>query len=157
MMTATSYGERELRVHFADSDPDSGWLFHFGAYGDTHVAILGCGLSLEDALEEAFEWLDDNAPGLLSRCDYEGAAKDLGLGPDWADSETAIEQVTSAAETDMTMCGHTTLKNGDCIPSWEWSVTEIGPTDLAQLIAEQEAREDESEADCTGGIAAEDE
>lgn len=138
MMTQTSFGERELPVHVADSEPDSGFIFHFGAYGDTQVAILGCGMSLEDALEEAFEWLDDNAPGLLSKADYEGAAKELGLtlSPDMSDEDQ--DRVSQLAEQDMTMCGHTVLKNGDCIPSWEWSCRELTAHEVAELTPEDD-------------------
>lgn len=139
MNTATSFGERELRVHCVDSEPDSGWHFFFGAYGDTQVAILGCGLSLEDALEEAFEWLDDYAPGTLhtiGEADYELAAAELGVS--WAPqrvSDDDISRVTERAETDMTMCSHTTLKHGNCIPSWEWHVNEITGSALEELCA----------------------
>lgn len=120
---------------------DSGFLFSFGAYGDTHVAVLAD--SLEDALEEALEWLDDNAPGLLSTVgpdDYAAAARELGAA--WEPEETAdadTARVVERAETDMTMVSHTTLKNGNCIPSWEWTARELNASELATLKARDEA------------------
>lgn len=45
------------------------YLFSFGAYGDTHVLTYGSGM--DSALEEAAEWLADNAPGHLMAHDSE--------------------------------------------------------------------------------------
>jgi len=116
-----------------------GFLFSFGAYGDTHVAVIGG--HLEDGLEASLEWLDDNAPGLLhtiTDADYAAAAKELGI--DWnkvdaTDDNDLWSRIAQHAETDLTMVGHTTLKNGNCIPSWEWSVRDLGADELERLMA----------------------
>lgn len=113
---------------------ETGYLFSFGAYGDTHVAVIGG--SLEDGLESCEEWLDDNAPGLLSTIgeeDYAEAVKELGL--EWpSEDEAIVSKVCQEAETDMTMVGHTTLENGNCIPSWEWHARELDASELATLM-----------------------
>lgn len=117
-----------------------GFLFSFGAYGTTNLVVLA--VHLEDALEEALEWLDDNAPGHLSTigpAEYEEAAKELGLN--WRDaahdamSEADMARVTELAEAGMTMVSHTTLKHGNCIPSWEWHARELLDDELAVIEA----------------------
>jgi hypothetical protein len=137
---------------------EAGYLFSFGAYGTTHVAVLGG--SLEDGLEACQEWLDDNAPGLLhtvSEEDYADAAKELGL--EWpSEDEDIVSKVTEQAEADMTMVGHTTLEHGNCIPSWEWHVRDLDAAELATLMhrfcrdCESELKENETTL-CAGCIA----
>lgn len=131
------------------SEHDVGFLFSFGAYGDTHVVVLAA--HLEDALESALEWLDDNAPGLLHTIgpdEYEAAAKELGL--DWSDarhdemSEADQARVTEIAEADMTMVTHTTLEHGNGIPSWEWHVRELTADELKIVKARKEKLDEES-------------
>lgn len=125
-------------IREAGHGEEAGYLFSFGAYGDTHVAVIGG--SLESGLESCLEWLDDNAPGLLhtiGESDYAEAAAELGV--EWPpkdlryDSDEA-ERVRAATETDMTMVGHTTLKNGNCIPSYEWFVRSLDAAELATLM-----------------------
>lgn len=70
------------------------FLMWAGAYGDIKVAVYAN--SRDDAFEHLVEWLDDNAPGVLH------------------------EALTEEDEIDMTLVSHTTLNNGNCIPSWEW-------------------------------------
>lgn len=79
---------------FIDQGDHCGHIFEMwaGAYGQKHILVRAG--AFEDALESLFEWCDDNAPGVLTNADDD--------------------------EPDMTMCGHTTLKNGNAIPSWEW-------------------------------------
>lgn len=121
----------------AGGNDEQGFLFSFGAYGSTHLAVLAD--SVEDALESALEWLDDNAPGLLSTVgpdDYARAAAELGAAwepEEMSDSDTA--RVYELAEADMTMVSHTTLKNGNCIPSWEWTARELDASELAVIAA----------------------
>jgi len=121
-------------IREAGHGEETGYLFSFGAYGDTHVAVIGG--SLEDGLESCLDWLDDNAPGLLHTItaeDYANAARELGL--DWpSEDEEVIGKVTQEAECDMTMVGHTTLENGNCIPSWEWHARELDASELATLM-----------------------
>lgn len=129
-------------VPIADSmgGDDNAYLFSFGAYGSTHVAVLAS--SVEDALEASIEWLDDNAPGLLSTVseeDYARAARELGIA--WEPQCVSDEQwqrVTERAEADMTMVGWTTLKHGNCIPSWEWTFRELNATEAATIRARSE-------------------
>lgn len=99
------------------------WQLSFGAYGSTHVYVWADGA--ESAFEEAVEWLDDNAPGMLVMVgeeDYQRAADELGKV--WDPSEPDYE-VIETAEADMTMIGHTTLKHGNAVASWEWQMREI--------------------------------
>ena len=112
-----------------------GYLFSFGAYGDTHVAVIGG--SLDDGLESCLDWLDDNAPGLLSTVtaeDYAEAARELGIEWPREDFDDESKKVTQAAECDMTMAGHTTLAHGNCIPSWEWHVRELEGSEIVTLM-----------------------
>lgn len=121
------------------SSDDTGFLFSFGAYGDTHVVVMAS--HLEEGLEVALEWLDGNAPGLLTAVDeqdYRDAAKELGLtgwGTDGALSSLDESRVLERAEQDMTMVTHTTLKNGNAIPSWEWTVRELAVDELTIVKA----------------------
>ena len=102
-----------------------------GAYGDTRLFVWAD--SFDDAFEHLVEWLDDNAPGLFSKIDWDDAAREHGFesmaaaleqhGNDYDCAE--IEAIRETAEMDMTTIGHTTLDNGDCIPSWEWGGDEI--------------------------------
>jgi hypothetical protein len=123
-------------IREAGHGEETGYLFSFGAYGNTHVAVIGG--SLESGLESCLEWLDDNAPGLLhtvSAADYAEAARELGVA--WEPEEQAnadTERVVQHAEADMTMVGHTTLKHGNCIPSYEWFVRELDAEELATLM-----------------------
>jgi hypothetical protein len=100
-----------------------------GQHAPTFLYYFGS--SVEDAFEEAVEWADDHAPGLLFMLgleEYKGAAEDEGIEwndawPDFEDPD--FQRVVDAAEADMTIIGHTTLKNGNAVPSWEWGVDEI--------------------------------
>jgi hypothetical protein len=100
----------------------------FGAYGDTRLLVRA--ESLEDALEMAVEWIDDNAPGLLhtiGEAEYIEAAAELGYDPN-TENEAEQAEIQERAEQDMYVVGHTTLKNGNAIPSWEWFADECdGP------------------------------
>lgn len=120
------------------------WFMSFGAYGDTHLYVWAD--SVEDALEEAFEWLDDNAPGILSkieRDEYETAARELNLKIDTED-EGEQERIREHAEIDMTMCSHTTLKNGNAISSSEWFIIEVYDMDEHVCVrSEAESESDE--------------
>jgi len=101
----------------------------FGAYGDTIVYVWAD--DFETAFEESVEWLDDNAPGILvdvTEADLKEAAEDLNIRwqPDWPDhGDSEFEKVAQHAEQDLTQIGHTTMKHGHYIPSWEWGGDEI--------------------------------
>jgi hypothetical protein len=99
------------------------WQFQFGAYGSTNLYVWADGM--DSGFEIAVEWLDDHAPGLLtmvSEEDYQQAAEELGKV--WDPSEPD-DEIIEAAETDMTMIGHTTLKHGNAVASWEWHAHEV--------------------------------
>lgn len=102
-------------------------IFHFGSYGDTHVAVWD--QNIEDGLETAAEWLAENAPGLIYDAGemeelYADAARDLGLEGPVADfDEDDIERVREAAEAGLT------YTESGYIPSHEWGVSDLAPGD----------------------------
>jgi hypothetical protein len=108
---------------------DTLFELQFGAYGSTRLYVWAD--HLEDAFEEAVEWLDENAPGHLinlTTADLKEAAKDEGITwqshwPDWGDPD--FEKVIERAEADLTLIGHTTLKHGQYVASWEWTGHEV--------------------------------
>lgn len=107
----------------------SQFAFSFGAYGWTKVRVWASADCFEDAFEAAVEWLDDNAPGhLVSNDEFtelcEEAAEELGFDPETEDEEE-LEEIRTAAEADLTLIGHTTLKHGQHIASYEWTADEI--------------------------------
>lgn len=90
------------------------YLMWAGAYGDTKLFVWAD--SFDSAFEELVEWLDDNAPGCLSKSSEILADMD-------DDDRAAAEE--SGEIPDHTTIGHTTLTHGDCIASWEWGGDEI--------------------------------
>lgn len=121
--------EDEKRTPIANEpgDGDECFRFYFGAYGETKLDVFAD--HLEDALEIAFEWLDDNAPGhlvQLGKAEWKEAAEELGLDPE-SDDDEIQDRIREHAETDLTVCGHTQLKNGHAILSFEWGVNELHP------------------------------
>lgn len=103
--------------------------FQFGAYGDTVVRVFQRPDHLEDALEIAVEWLEQNAPGHLVSDEemseaYREACTELGVDPDDFDPNEN-PGVTEIAEADLT------YTEAGYLRSWEWHVTEI--TDPVQL------------------------
>lgn len=108
-----------------------------GAYGDTRVYIWAN--SFEDAFEHLTEWLDDNAPGLLCKIDWDQTASDHGY-EDWDAAYKALgegdelDALVQEAETDLSIVGHTTLKNGDAIASWEWGGNEVTDEALVEAV-----------------------
>ena len=122
-------------IREAGHGESAGYMFTFGAYGATYVAVIGG--SLEDGLEACEEWLDKHAPGLLHTItadDYAAAAKELGIEWPREEHDDLAKKVTQAAEADMTMVGHTTLQHGNCIPSWEWHVRDLDATEIETLL-----------------------
>src|SRR6266516_1186530 len=123
------------------SDGERLYRFGFGAYGETALDVFAD--SPDDAFEVAVEWLDDNAPGHLIDLD----AEDSTHAPHDASSED--EAIREHAEADLTPIGHTTLKHGQFVASWEWSLQELmpgapgGQRPVAAMVpnpAEREAR-----------------
>lgn len=108
-------------------------VFSFGAYGCTMVAVIN--ETLNDALETAAAWLAEYRPGLIEE---DGSASrraseldayrevtgngDADRVPDDLDDDTR-ERVWAMAETDMT------YTESGWIPSWEWTMTDLDPSD----------------------------
>ncbi len=116
-----------MTKHYANPDETvfvgALYTFRFGAYGDTEVLVYQRPDCLEDALEIAAEWLAENEPGHFYDPDYAQAKRELFYE---AGSEPTEEQVTEAAEADMT---HT---ESGWLLSQEWTVDEEqceGPPD----------------------------
>lgn len=121
----------------------------FGAYGSVVYVWAD---NFESAFEELVEYLDDEAPGVLvnlTEDDIKAAAKDEGVEwrehwPDWDDED--FQRVVEAAEADLTVIGHTTLKHGQYIPSWEWGGDDVTGDDEYDIVQErsfEEASEDD--------------
>lgn len=104
------------------------WGMQFGAYGDTHVWVLG-DTDLCDALEAAAAVLP---PGMFVEPDYPGAAIDLGLDPEACDLQS--EAVCDAAEADLT------YTESGWLASWEWHGSEIDAAEMGAYIDDQIAR-----------------
>lgn len=105
----------------------------FGQVGTTTVHVWA--ESFDDAFEEAVEYLDDQ--GMcgyfvdLDDGDLREAARDLGYewDPDWPDwNDRRWQRVVERAEADLTVIGHTTLKCGRYVPSYEWGGEEVPPS-----------------------------
>ena len=109
------------------------WGFQFGAYGDTHVWVLG-DTDICDALEAAAGVLP---PGMFTEPDYAGAAAEIGetWDPDSTlESERGRERVREHAEADLT---HT---ESGFLASWEWHGSEIDAADMGAYLDDQIAR-----------------
>lgn len=126
--------------------PDGGlYRMWFGETGTTFVYVWAD--SFESAFEESVEWIDDNAPGHLinlNESDLRAAAKDEGIAwqtdwPDWDDRK--FQKVVEAAETDLTSIGHTTLKHGQYVASWEWGGDDITSPEEYEEIVERSYEE----------------
>lgn len=94
------------------------YQFQFGAYGDTLVYAWGRGV--EDALEAAAEWLQEESPDSFTDPEYDEAATELGAPDDWnTEGSQWAEQVRVAAEADLT------YTEAGFIHSAEWYVSEV--------------------------------
>lgn len=100
---------------------DRDWTSHryvlaFGAYGWTRLMVWAN--NLENALDEAIDWIADNKPDLLCNEQVnEAYAEAIAEG---LDEDAAYERATED-----TVCG------GNCghyILSWEWSILAEDPT-----------------------------
>jgi hypothetical protein len=121
------YVKASERLHVNTSgDHERGiWIFHFGAYGCTHVLAFGC---LEDALEDAAETLKKVAPRHF--CDeavneayneaYESA---IAAGKD---EDEAQQEGWDASAEDVT------YTESGYLASHEWNVSEL--QDLSEVV-----------------------
>lgn len=128
---------------------DNAFLFSFGAYLDTHVWVFAN--TFDEAFEEAIEWVDNNCPAALTSFtmdDYKETAKELELTwqeywPDFDDENWC--KVVEETEVDHTIIGHTTLKNGTHIASWEWNGSDAGEEEYKELLERAEKEEIEGD------------
>lgn len=142
------------------------WLFQFGAYGEKWVAVWEGGgehtsnvTGLEDALEEAAGWLEENAPGhLTSEKEIweltEEVAEDRGIDPEKlrdeafpgpgkmkpymfdGDKDSAREllfELEQEGAADMT---HT---ESGWLTSYEWWVDDLNPGDPLYMAIFEES------------------
>lgn len=138
----TWQADEELNVanpHDA-ADAKSLYRFWFGQIGTTIVYAWGD--HLESAFEAAVEWLDDNDyAGFftdVAEAELKEAAEAEGIpwNPEWSDprwsdwDDPQFLKVVEAAEADLTQIGHTTLKHGQYLVSYEWGVDDV--TDPAE-------------------------
>lgn len=117
-----------MTKHYANPDETvfvgSLFTFHFGAYGDTEVCVYQRPDHLDDALETAADWLKDNAPGLFTEPDYNGAREERAC--ECAGTDTVCDDCAAHAEVDLN------YTESGWLASWEWSVGEEecdGPPD----------------------------
>ncbi len=110
---------------------DRDWTRHryilcFGAYGWTKLMVWAN--SLDSALDEAVDWIVDNAPGLLA--DEQVAEEYARAIAEGMSEEEALEE----AEVDTTCAGNC----GNYILSHEWGVVVEDPTraQVLELMAE---------------------
>lgn len=129
---------------------DNLFLMWAGAYGDTRGYVWAD--SDEAAFEAWVEYLDDHAPGLLVSHEefrelLDEAAKEAGFASFGAVPEGTSEfaSIVEDAEGDLTVIGHTSLKRGAHIPSWEWGFDEV--TDASEFDAVQARSELETDTE----------
>jgi hypothetical protein len=125
------------------------WIMWAGSVGTVRAYVWAD--SFESAFEQFVEYLDDAAPGLLTDVtedDLREAAEELKIEwqdswPDWEDA--AFEPVASQAEADLTSIGHTTLKHGQYIPSWEWGGAPVTSGRDWDIVAERSLEESDED------------
>lgn len=115
------------------------FVLHFGAYGWTHVLVYAD--HLEDALDEAVDWLEEHAPGLLVSREEERellceAAENHGLTMEQVEAAQAEGDysVWDDATVDLTCAGN----HGRYLASYEWGIVITNPN-KAELIAHYHA------------------
>ncbi len=129
-----------LRKIVAVNSSDKDWTKHrfvlaFGAYGDT--MLLAWANSLDDALDEAVDWIEDHAPGLLA--DEAVADEYKRLKAEGKSDEEAMEE----AEVDTTRAGN----HGHYLHSWEWALVAEDPTREQMLELERRPAERRAHGD----------
>ncbi len=109
---------------------DRSWTRHnfvlaFGAYGDTVLRVYAN--SLDSALDEAIDWIVDNAPGLLADEQVAETFQD-------AIARGMSEEDAQEEATQDTTCGGNC---GNYILSQEWAIVAEDPsrTEIKALLA----------------------
>jgi hypothetical protein len=124
---SSTYGPREVHVAQGNNYCGYEWqrqihVFHFGAYGCTHVLAFG---SLEDALEDAASVLKKVAPGCFTEPEYPDGVE---YDPSGEDDEA--NRLIEEAEEDLT------YTESGYIASWEWTATSFDTlADVAEWAA----------------------
>ncbi len=127
LVVCTERGHREDPIAIANEigprrlDESEVWLFSFGAYGDTRVAVIGN--NLDDALEIAAEVLAEIAPGIFHALDLPEGFNDL--------DDEAQQAAHDEAETDM-IC-----TDFGYLAAWEVNMRELGPGPLRTRILDK--------------------
>lgn len=122
------------------------YLMWFGQVGTSRVYVWAD--SFESAFEEAVEWLDDKKYAgyftTLDESDFRDVAENLGWSEErftevWEEIQSGrieskdADKLLTKAEADLTMIGHTTLRNIEkvlgggpvYVPSYEWGGDEV--------------------------------
>jgi hypothetical protein len=113
--------ESALRKITPVNASDKDWTRHnyvlaFGAYGDTLLRVWGN--SLDDALDEAVDWIADHAPGLLADDEVNDEYKRL------VSEGMSEEEAQEEATVDTTTAGNA----GNYLHSSEWTVVVEDPS-----------------------------
>lgn len=125
--------------------------FWFGTVGTTFVYVWTRSSDFESAFEVAVEWLDEQGAAghftTVTENDLKAAAEEEGIEwqeswPDWEDPE--FQRLVDAAEADLTVIGHTTLKHGTHLVSYEWGADEITDPEEWKRVALASYEEDKS-------------
>ncbi len=122
IVVGESVGSNEIAiVNPGDRDRASRFILCFGAYGWTKLMVWAD--HLEDALDEAVDWIAEHAPGLLA--DDQVNEEYNRLVAEGVSEEDAQE----AASMDTTCAGN----SGHYLLSWEWGIVVENPT-RAQVL-----------------------
>jgi hypothetical protein len=109
---------------------DRDWTEHdyvlcFGAYGWTKLRVWAN--SLEDALDEAVDWIADNEPGLLAddevKEEFDRLCVERGIVDLAAAEDDVLCAIQEEAEIDTTIAGDA----GHYLYSWEWGIVAEDP------------------------------
>lgn len=102
------------------------FVFAFGAYGWTKV--LAYGDSMDSALDEAADWVEENAPGHMAddevNEEYKRLIDEARNNNQDIEDEDVIEQIRSEAEVDTLQAGNAS----HYFHSWEVNVVAENPT-----------------------------
>ncbi len=118
------------KVHLCGEAPaERFYVFAFGAYGDTYVAVgrpsWGHGDGMCEALEDAAACLADVAPGYFHKPDLQDAINEIAAeGGDTEDEDEIMDRA----------CADLTYTESGYLASWEWTVVGTGDMSRADLL-----------------------
>lgn len=133
----TGYSTHEITYI---NENDQSWAKHsyilwFGQVGSTYLMVYANGL--QDALDEAIDWLVENAPGHIvddevneefARLQKDREAE-LGRSLDWTTDNDEMSKIAEEAEVDTTSGGNA----GNRINSDEWGIVAEDPSKIEVL------------------------